>query len=53
LEIGLEALLDKFGLDKIVDTIARMSKKAWKQEQKRLRRPVENAADYFRFLDVL
>jgi benzoyl-CoA reductase subunit BamC len=28
LEIGLEALLDKFGLDKIVDTIARMSKKA-------------------------
>jgi len=28
LEIGLKALLDKFGLDKIVDTIARMTKNA-------------------------
>jgi benzoyl-CoA reductase subunit BamC len=25
LEIGLEALADKFGLDKIMDTVARMS----------------------------
>jgi benzoyl-CoA reductase subunit BamC len=25
LEIGLEALADKFGLDKIIDTIVRMS----------------------------
>jgi len=28
MEIGLEALADKFGLDKITDTIARMAKKA-------------------------
>jgi benzoyl-CoA reductase subunit BamC len=27
LEIGLEALADKFGLDKIMDTVARMSVK--------------------------
>jgi benzoyl-CoA reductase subunit BamC len=27
LEIGLESLADKYGLDKIIDTIARMSKK--------------------------
>jgi benzoyl-CoA reductase subunit BamC len=27
LEIGLEALVDKFGLDKIMDTVARMSVK--------------------------
>jgi benzoyl-CoA reductase subunit BamC len=27
LEIGLESLADKFGLDKVMDTLARMSKK--------------------------
>jgi benzoyl-CoA reductase subunit BamC len=27
MEIGLEALADKFGLDKIMDTVARMSMK--------------------------
>jgi benzoyl-CoA reductase subunit BamC len=27
LEIGLESLVDKYGLDKIMDTVARMSKK--------------------------
>ena len=29
LEVGLESLADKYGLDKIMDTIARMSKKDW------------------------
>jgi benzoyl-CoA reductase subunit BamC len=27
LEIGVEALVDKFGLDKIIDTVTRMSMK--------------------------
>ena len=27
LEIGLESLVDKYGLDKIMDIVARMSKK--------------------------
>ena len=27
LEIGLESLADKFGMDKLMDTLARMSKK--------------------------
>ncbi len=26
-EIGLESLVDKYGLDKIIDTVARMAKK--------------------------
>jgi benzoyl-CoA reductase subunit BamC len=28
MEIGLEALADKYGLDKVIDTVARMSKKS-------------------------
>ncbi len=27
LEIGLESLVDEYGLDKIIDTVARMAKK--------------------------
>ena len=36
LEKGLKTLMEKFGLDKIMDTIARMSQNAWKQAQKNI-----------------